>query len=138
MPLQDPNATREQVSFSTARSTRRAQAKEDVEAILAMRKDCPSPRKHYEKVRDCKRHEDTKYEPGTIIVVEPIYHKERPAIVVAKLDNSFLVVPMLTYDGHGLDSKPYHEKVQHMSVCDQREGGWYRSQKTTCRPCSPT
>ena len=128
MPLQDPNATREQVSFSTARSTRGAQAKEDVEAILAMRKDCPSPHKDYDKVRDYTRHNKSKYEPGTIIVVRPIYQKKRPAIVVAKLDNSFLVVPMLTYGRRGLQGMEDHEKDEHMSVCDQREGGYYWKQ----------
>lgn len=35
---------------------------------------------------------------------------------------------MLTYNGNGLQGKDPRVKAEHMSICDQREGGWYQKQ----------
>jgi uncharacterized protein YbaR (Trm112 family) len=54
-----------------------------------------------------------------------MYGKTRPAIVVAQSPKSFLAIAILTYEGKGLKGKDPREKAEHMSIYDQREGGWY-------------
>jgi hypothetical protein len=79
-------------------------------------------------IRNIIQHARREYEPGTIIVAGLMYEKTRPAIVVAQSPNSFLAIPILTYDGKGLKDKDPREKAEHVSICDQREGGWYLKQ----------
>ena len=77
-------------------------------------------------IRNIIQHARREYERGTIVVAGPMYGKTRPAIVVAQSPNSFLAIPILTYEGKG--SKDPREKAEHMSICDQQEGGWYLKQ----------
>jgi hypothetical protein len=130
MPSQRTRAKRKQVTSSIAQSTQAAQAKQDVEAILArpdrQRRPCSQP--HYQKEEGYTPHVRKEYESGTIIVAGPMYGKTRPAIVVTQSPNSFLAIPILTYKGKGLKDKDPREKAEHMSICDQREGGWYMKQ----------
>jgi hypothetical protein len=118
--------TQEQVSYNEAQSTKRAQAKRHVENILASRVRPPNAPKRYEKLIGFAPHSRIDYDAGTILLAGPIYSKTRPAIVVAPLSKSFLAVPVLTYSGRGL--QPYHAENEHMSICDQRPGGWYKVQ----------
>lgn len=130
MPSQDPNPTGKQVSPSTARSTQGPQEKEEVEAFLASRQRPPSSQPHYRPAKGYPRHDRREYELGTIILAGPIFDDTRPAIVVHidEHQDSFLVVPVLTYKGKGLKDKYPREKDEHMSICEGREGGWYMEQ----------
>lgn len=126
MPSPIIRITQEQVSYGQAQSTKQAQAKQHVESILADRVRPPNTPKHYEKLTGFATHPRADYDAGTILLAGPMYHKTRPAIVVAPLSESFLAVPVLTHGGNGL--KDYHIKREYMSVCDQRPGGWYKVQ----------
>jgi hypothetical protein len=126
MPSQILQTTKEQVSYNQAQSIKRAQAKQHVDSILADRVRPPNSPQRYEKLKGFATHARIDYQAGTILLAGPMYQKTRPAIVVAPLSESFLVVPVLTHNSKGL--KDYHVKCEYMGICDRRPGGWYKVQ----------
>jgi len=99
-----------------------------IDTILATKQVPPSKYTYYAPYNAWATHPSSTYRPGVIIRADNICTKTRPAIVIDAAPLSYTVLPIFTHKGRGLANKPPHTWNQYLSVCDSREGGWYKQQ----------